>query len=157
MNAPKNDSPRKGKEEMLRNRREELAGSLAETVRALRPSGEPGDEADVASEATANDVALEVVRVRQCELKQIERCKEITGKVREGCCECCRKKIPPARLNARPHATRCVTCQRDEEQCSGGTGGNKGSSGWDKVYETERETGKDDRLDVHQAERLVTR
>ena len=36
-----------------------------------------------------------------------------------GQCEACEKKIPKARLKARPYARLCLECKREEEQANG--------------------------------------
>ena len=58
-------------------------------------------------------------------LRQVDRALERVAEGTYGICENCGKPIPPERLDARPYATLCVTCQQQRESRSAA---NRGSA-----------------------------
>lgn len=83
-----------------------------------------GDDADINSAMTANNMHLEFQSRSNIVLKRIE---EALLRIREGSfgiCEGCGDAIEERRLMARPFVTFCITCQEAEELKSKGYGQN---------------------------------
>jgi DnaK suppressor protein len=122
---------------MLLARRDELRRCLKLEIEDLSELGDEGDSVDAASDAAHHAVSSQIAELESRELEKIERALHQIRRKTYGTCEACQKKIPLERLNALPYTTLCVTCQRDEERF-GPRGDEEDTSGWDKVYETER-------------------
>jgi DnaK suppressor protein len=104
------------------NRRRKLADDLA-SLRDFRTADSAGDNADVAFEASSDELSAQLAERDALELSQIERA---TLRLRQGLygiCEGgsgnCQRKIPLARLKACPHTTFCINCEREMEKHPG--------------------------------------
>ena len=98
-----------------------LTGEVRQTVEHLREqSHTPGEvtslpthTADQDSEGVQCEISLESSREQV-----LDAVKDALRRIEEksyGTCEDCGKEIPEARLNALPHATRCVDCEEKRE------------------------------------------
>jgi DnaK suppressor protein len=72
----------------------------------------PGDVADFVYQRELMQTAREILDE---EMTQAHDAMERRAEGRYGICENCGKKIPKARLAARPQATLCISCQRERE------------------------------------------
>jgi DnaK suppressor protein len=79
------------------------------------PSASP-DAAELAGESVEQDVALGLLGSAAETLNQIEAALRRIDDGTYGRCERCGAKIPPARLEAIPYATRCVPCAARQEE-----------------------------------------
>ncbi len=100
--------------DVLVTRRAGLQQSLAGELRFLRsvPQENILNLPDSALSSEGLEVASRLAEEKSNELLLIE---EALGRVENGLhgvCERCGKRIPQARMEAVPHATRCVKCQR---------------------------------------------
>jgi DnaK suppressor protein len=99
--------------------RKQLAGELA-YLRDLNASGPFGDSADLAFEASSDEMSSRLAEVDARELIQLERVltqwKKGTYGICEGGGESCQGKIPMARLSALPYAIFCINCEREQEK-----------------------------------------
>ena len=94
--------------------------TLTEKLRELKARAEgieddlrqPADDdwEEHATEASADEVLEEVGDVTVEEIKQIERALSRIEAGTYGICARCGDAIPAARMEALPHATKCVTC-----------------------------------------------
>lgn len=100
---------------VARKRLEEMRAELDQSISILQ-SHEPlgrldGDAADAGSSLSENDrteaILLSARGQRDCILAALERIEQS----RYGRCLDCGHEIPEGRLEARPDAARCVTCQ----------------------------------------------
>ena len=82
-------------------------------ARRFDEGGDIGDQANHTVQLATNQA---LCRLYQQKLRQLERAwaRSCTGEY--GICELCGAQIDPARLDAMPHATLCVRCQRRSEQ-----------------------------------------
>jgi len=108
-------------EERLRERQTELQERLArledeaqEFDEDSRPkySNHPADEAVAFLDRAGRDA---VARVLLEDMAQVERALERLAAGSYGLCDDCGQMIPPKRLEARPTATLCVSCQSKRE------------------------------------------
>ena len=118
--APAIDTP-PGLAERLREQYAELQARLArlegealEFDEDSRPkySNHPADEAAALLDRTGRDA---VARVLVDDMQQVERALERLAAGSYGLCNDCGQPIPPKRLEARPTATLCVSCQSQRE------------------------------------------
>ncbi len=72
----------------------------------------PGDVADFVYQRELMQTAREIIDE---EATQAHDAMERRAEGRYGICDSCGKKIPKARLEARPQATLCIDCQRARE------------------------------------------
>lgn len=103
--------------EKLTAERERLIGELEQfQVTGHQNLGYSTHMADDASAAfdQARDLALHSNLKRS--LQQVEEALERLDNGAYGVCESCGQPIDPARLEALPHAARCLDCQRRLEQ-----------------------------------------
>lgn len=117
------DTILKLKEELLVRReaiRRALDGDLS-MLQELKDHS-AGDAADIACEASQDEISSQLVEVESRELGQIEKALKLMESGSYGQCEACGEAIPIARLNALPFATQCVECQESAErrQSTGG-------------------------------------
>jgi DnaK suppressor protein len=120
----------------LVSRRAEILKKLHDDMHDLG-GGVPGsgDSADVAFEATGDEMASHLAEMDSRELEQIERALVRLKQGTYGVCESCAQKIPVGRLNALPYSTLCIDCQREMEQYP--DWGRPGSSAsWDRVADS---------------------
>ncbi len=75
-----------------------------------------GDSADLANGDVERELSTQLASLESRELEQIEAAIVALREGRYGSCEECLKSIPMARLQAVPHSTTCVECQRSEER-----------------------------------------
>jgi DnaK suppressor protein len=100
---------------LLRARRDELAGELAELAEPVRAPGVQMQFGKRAGDHTA-DAVLQMTRtVTAGELQhvaiEISRALEKLEERTYGVCDDCKQPIAPERLEALRWATRCVNCQ----------------------------------------------
>ncbi len=101
----------------LMSRRSELMKRMGGDMDSLGTVHSGGDDpADVAFDASAEEVTSSLVELEGRELNQIERALHQLKVGTYGICEGCSCKIPVARLNALPYSTMCVECQRKAEE-----------------------------------------
>jgi DnaK suppressor protein len=117
----------------LVTRRAEILKKLQDDMHDLA-GGVPGsgDSADVAFEATGDEMASHLAELDSRELEQIERALVRLKQGTYGVCESCAQKIPVGRLNALPYSTLCIDCQREMEQYPD-WGRPGASASWDRV------------------------
>ena len=84
-------------------------------ARGLDGRGDIVDQANHTVELTTN---LAFLCSREQRLRQLERARVRLYNGQYGTCEFCGAQIDPARLDAMPHATLCVRCQRRSERRS---------------------------------------
>jgi RNA polymerase-binding transcription factor DksA len=72
----------------------------------------PADVADMTMQREVDYTIKEVVDV---EAEQVRDAMQRKAEGRYGICENCDRPIPRERLEARPHATLCIDCQRSRE------------------------------------------
>ena len=110
-----------GLAEQLRERQVELQARLArldaeaqEVDEDSRPrySNHPADEAMELLDRAGRDA---VARVLLDDITQIDRALNRLANGSYGLCDDCHEPIPPKRLEARPTATLCVSCQSKRE------------------------------------------
>lgn len=110
-----------GLAEQLRERQAELQAKLArldaeaqEVDEDTRPrySNHPADEAVELLDRVGRDA---VARVLMDDMVQVDRALDRLANGSYGLCDDCHQPIPPKRLEARPTATLCVTCQSKRE------------------------------------------
>ena len=75
-----------------------------------------GDSADLANGDVERELSTQLASLESRELEQIEAAIQALKSGRYGTCEDCEKPIPLARLQAVPHSTTCIVCQRSEER-----------------------------------------
>lgn len=100
----------------LMARRSELMKRMGGDMDSLGIHSSGDDPADVAFDASAEEVTSSLVELEGRELTQIERALHQLKVGTYGICEGCSCKIPVARLNALPYSTMCVSCQRKMEE-----------------------------------------
>jgi DnaK suppressor protein len=114
-------------------RRAEILKKLDDDMHDLG-GGAPGagDAADVAFEASGDEMASHLAELDARELGQIERALIRLKQGTYGVCESCAQKIPVGRLNALPYSTLCIDCQREQERFPD-WGRAAGAGSWDRV------------------------
>jgi DnaK suppressor protein len=85
-------------------------------VRCARGLDARGDIVDQANHTVELNTNLALFCSYEQRLGQLERAWARLYKGQYGACEFCGAQIDPARLDAMPHATLCVRCQRRSEQ-----------------------------------------
>ncbi|WP_437203221.1 TraR/DksA family transcriptional regulator [Planctomicrobium sp. SH664] len=73
------------------------------------------DSGDIANYDVERELESQLVSLESRELVRIEKAIESIHNGTYGQCERCRERIPVARLQALPHTTCCVGCQRKFE------------------------------------------
>ena len=98
----------------LQARLARLEGEALEFDEDSRPkySNHPADEAAALHDRTGRDA---VARVLVDDMQQVERALERLAAGSYGLCDDCGQAIPPKRLEARPTATLCISCQSQRE------------------------------------------
>lgn len=87
-------------------------------VRCARGPDGRGDIVDQANHMVELNTNLALLCSYEQRLVKLERAWARLHKGQYGICEFCRAQIDPARLDAMPHATRCVKCQQRSERRS---------------------------------------
>lgn len=77
-----------------------------------RYSNHPADEAVALLDRAGRDA---IARVLREDMVQVDRALDRVAEGRYGLCEDCHQPIPPKRLEVRPTATLCVSCQAQRE------------------------------------------
>ncbi len=93
--------------EALRKNRQEATGDL---------SNMPIHMADIGSDNYEQEFALGLIQNEEVTLREIDEALKRIEDRSYGKCEDCGKKIPVARLKAKPHAKYCIECKRQEEK-----------------------------------------
>lgn len=75
-----------------------------------------GDSADNANDDVEREISTQLASLESRELARIEAAITAIQEGRYGTCEECQKAIPVARLQALPHSTTCIECQRLDER-----------------------------------------
>jgi len=115
-------------------RRAEIRKKLAEDLDNLRNSETSGDQADVALDATSEEMNSALAELDARELTQIDRALARLKQGTYGLCEVCHGKIPVGRLSAIPFCTLCIACQREMEKYPDWN--QQRSGDWSKVYDS---------------------
>lgn len=105
---------------VLLEKRAEIRGTISHSERNLQ-SGEGhhlADMEDLASDASDEATAFEILEIERRELDQIERALEALEEGTYGACEECGDSIGKDRLRALPFATMCIDCKREAESRS---------------------------------------
>lgn len=99
---------------LLLDKRAELFGKIDTGQRNLRSSEghHLADVEDLASDASDEATAYEILEVERRELEQIDLALRALNDGTYGVCDECGKKIAEARLRALPFATTCIECKR---------------------------------------------
>lgn len=133
-----------------------LAGELA-YLHDCKAADVSGDSADRAFDADSDELSSRLAELDARELSQIERAaarlQQRAYRVCEGGGDNCTKRIPLARLNARPHATLCINCERDMEKHPDWQ--NRRTFRWDRVVDPQAVT-QDQRINFAEMERVVS-
>lgn len=74
------------------------------------------DSVDAAADIYEREKTLAIIQTLQNKLVAIERALRADERGGYGICEICGKPIDPARLEAMPHTTTCVDCQKKLER-----------------------------------------
>ncbi|SFJ30316.1 TraR/DksA family transcriptional regulator [Planctomicrobium piriforme] len=100
-----------------------------------------GDSADLASHDVEKELESQLVSLESRELVRIEKAIEAIRNGTYGQCEHCGERIPVARLQALPHTSCCIECQRKFERRSSRTGE---QVDWESAWEYQsRESDRD--------------
>ncbi|MDR1382826.1 MAG: TraR/DksA family transcriptional regulator [Planctomycetaceae bacterium] len=75
-----------------------------------------GDMADIAQDASENELSFHLAEVESRELDKIDAALDKLAEGTYGICESCGKQIAVARLKALPFANKCIQCQEQDEQ-----------------------------------------
>jgi DnaK suppressor protein len=121
------------------NRRKKLAEELA-SLRDFNMTAATGDSADVAFDTSSEELSSRLAERDARELSQIERAAARVRQGLYGICEGggehCQKRIPQARLKARPHTTLCINCERESEKNPDWLE-SRGKGNWAQVFASE--------------------
>lgn len=106
----------------------DLAGLESDTggagaERAGAHSAAPGHLAELASDASEQDVMYGRLEIQSGELKEVREALDRLKTGAFGACESCRHAIPVERLRAIPYTRLCLNCKRAEEGGQGWDGG----------------------------------
>lgn len=97
--------------------RDELLRHLDTDISNAGDSGiGSGDSADNANDDVEREISTQLASLESRELGRIEAAILAIQEGRYGTCEECQKSIPIARLQALPHSTTCIECQRLDER-----------------------------------------
>jgi len=99
---------------LKRRLNEERAQLLARSIPP--PEVARGDEADLAAMAQAKEQSRWLADDQKKRLAQIEQALARIETGKYGICDSCGQAIAPARLDAMPHATLCISCQSKTEK-----------------------------------------
>ena len=103
------------RERLLAERDELLRTVWRATSNAIADEGQPADPGDMASHTCDVDVALTVAESENAKAQEIDEALEQIDSGTYGRCRECGRRIGKARLEALPHATLCIRCQRRAE------------------------------------------
>jgi DnaK suppressor protein len=104
--------------QVLIKRRDALRNSLGGDLGLLKSLEglRSGDEIDAAIDSAQGELSSQLAEAESRELVSIENALARIDCGEYGTCENCGGKIPAARLQAVPYATRCIRCQREAER-----------------------------------------
>ena len=91
----------------LQQNRQDASGDLSKM---------PLDMADIGSDNYEQEFTLGLIENEQATLREIDEALERIEKGEYGKCQQCGHLIAKARLKAKPHATLCIECRRQEEK-----------------------------------------
>jgi RNA polymerase-binding protein DksA len=91
----------------LQQNRQDASGDLSKM---------PLDMADIGSDNYEQEFTLGLIENEQATLREIDEALERIEKGEYGKCQQCGHPIAKARLKAKPHATLCIECRRQEEK-----------------------------------------
>lgn len=103
----------------LQEQKEQILVSLANQhaeFKKIVESGEPGDEADIASDVIDGALLESLSAQDSNRLSMINSALDRIKNGKYGICVKCQEEIPEARLNALPFANMCIDCQSEEER-----------------------------------------
>jgi len=86
------------------------------TSREISSPPVSGDAADIAQDASENELTIQLAEVESRELFQINMALDKINNGTFGLCEICGENISSARLKALPFAAKCIRCQEEEER-----------------------------------------
>ena len=117
-NRPSNDDPLAAKAQEVERLREfvdstTFAGDQREASDELSVVDQ--HPADVADMTVQREVDYTIKGIVEQEEQQVQEAMQRRTEGRYGICEDCGRPIPKERLEARPHATFCVDCQKKRE------------------------------------------
>lgn len=117
--------------ERLLVQRDRLRQKLSENVTEL---GEDvgGDTGDLAFHDSERELETQLFSLESRELVRIEKALEAIRNGTYGFCDRCESRIPIARLQALPHTSSCVNCQRKSENRQGAAGT---EPNWESAWE----------------------
>ena len=93
--------------EALRKNRKDATGDLSHM---------PIHMADLGSDNYEQEFALDLIQNEEITLREIDEALQRLDEGTYGVCVACEKKIPLARLKAKPHARYCIECKIQEEK-----------------------------------------
>ena len=93
--------------EALRKNRQDATGDL---------SNMPIHMADIGSDNYEQEFALGLIQNEEVTLREIDEALKRIEDRSYGKCDDCGKKIPVARLKAKPHAKYCIECKKLQEK-----------------------------------------
>ena len=93
----------------LKQNRQDAAGDLSKM---------PLDMADIGSDNYEQEFTMGLIETEQSTLREIDEALERIESRQYGKCLACGRPITKARLKAKPHATLCIECRRQEEKGS---------------------------------------
>ena len=99
--------------------REEVFGKLGDEYR--RQFDTAMDLGDLSFVDVLQSIGINLVKIRQEELAQIDEAERKLDKGTYGICEECGAEISPERLSAVPFAVRCVRCEQELEKIHSGS------------------------------------
>lgn len=99
--------------QILIRRRDALRGALADDLSVMCVQA---SDNVATSDSLQMDVNLRLAEAENRELSRIEHALNWMRGGHYGICEICGENIPLVRLNALPHATCCIGCQRGKEE-----------------------------------------
>ena len=112
------------KEDLLARRRV-LSGDVEQLSNELRSAAEaggnnhmPSEIADMGQSSADQDMSFSRLASEGDEIGQIDEALKRIADGEDGNCEECSEAIPPARLEALPHARLCIKCQSNLESRS---------------------------------------
>lgn len=93
--------------EALKKNRKDASGDL---------SNMPIHMADLGSDNYEQEFALDLIQNEELTLREIEKALQRIDEGTYGVCDACTRKIPMARLKAKPHAKYCIECKIQQEK-----------------------------------------
>ncbi|MCX5649565.1 MAG: TraR/DksA C4-type zinc finger protein [Planctomycetota bacterium] len=91
----------------LKQNRQDASGDLSKM---------PQDMADIGSDNYEQEFTMGLIETEQSTLREIDEALERIESRQYGKCLACGRPIAKARLKAKPHATLCIECRRQEEK-----------------------------------------